>query len=535
MEVNMPTLREAARITARGKDIPDVSSGEVKPNAWLLWSAVHTHAEREGAPPATFAEANDMATKDVSISGITADGDEGFIWRGVVNKAFVELWPMAPRVFDDGSAEGRATQSARRMLNQYLRMTGNLICLVRGNKDSPSSWWVRGEWYDGMPAPALSKTGPAMEPTRTEKRLTAHEAGEDREPKPVSVSKMNLHSNEVGTIPCLACDLMFANETRRNAHYLSMHKTSREFILEAMADLAKTQAVVSLQQIWQQAHDAHGYPASAETLRKSLYDIFMEEDSPLVHVTEYGNNAIWTALAGTPIPPADLSHRFKCREPSCPRNLGWPTPYARSYHENLMHPTSEYRYWHCSICGAEMYDKPSLTTHISKKHGLRTGTPTYATEVANAEAKAMELAEADGLSAHGRAYQRPPFEPRPLPQIVGRPMAPERPISASRPVQPAPEPEQPASREGQDVTRAEFDAAAAEVHEAVAAAIHAAEEVVTAIDPVAMLQSIIDENARLKADLQTSDSLADELEAVTAERDKLKARLARIVRDLQEG
>lgn len=71
-----------------------------------------------------------------------------------------------------------------------LRQSGNARVDVIGGPGRASTWWVR-DYYTTPDVICIGgRRGSAdKEPTHTERRLTAHEAGEDRTPSPVTVTK----------------------------------------------------------------------------------------------------------------------------------------------------------------------------------------------------------------------------------------------------------------------------------------------------------------------------------------------------------
>jgi transposase len=70
-----------------------------------------------------------------------------------------------------------------RLVRDYLRHTYNASCLMRQDGKVQALWWVRAEFDDRN---LIALTAPRSDPrARAERRLTPHEAGEDREPLPV--------------------------------------------------------------------------------------------------------------------------------------------------------------------------------------------------------------------------------------------------------------------------------------------------------------------------------------------------------------
>jgi hypothetical protein len=74
----------------------------------------------------------------------------------------------------------------------YLRATNNAVCTNRGSANGRNVVWsLAAAWIESSEPVVLKvATSRAPEPTRAEKKLTPHEAGEDREPQPVTVTKV---------------------------------------------------------------------------------------------------------------------------------------------------------------------------------------------------------------------------------------------------------------------------------------------------------------------------------------------------------
>lgn len=151
----MPTLKELAHVTVRGRDLID---DDTQTEAWMLYSLV-----RE-------------ATRDEDA--YTHNNEAGFSWAGSVHEKVLELWPSLPTDRFD-----KQTANKRQRITDYLKKSGNMVCLQRGNLHRPSIWWLRDEWSWQKPT---TQTSSKM--SDAERRLTPTEAGEDREPAPVTVT-----------------------------------------------------------------------------------------------------------------------------------------------------------------------------------------------------------------------------------------------------------------------------------------------------------------------------------------------------------
>lgn len=162
---DVPKLGDVARVT-QAKD--KSADGELMPAAQilkdlpmaaeLLWEKVIEKIKEEGPHP--------LVVGTVS----------GYRWEGSRDEAIRDLWPSIRR-----STPGQAVDPRKLALARYMKTTQNMVCLDQGNRYKKSVWWVRA---------SFSRTELSNEAqTNMERRLTAQEAGEDRAPAPVTVSR----------------------------------------------------------------------------------------------------------------------------------------------------------------------------------------------------------------------------------------------------------------------------------------------------------------------------------------------------------
>ena len=236
----MAQVKDVARITSGGKRLPDVNQNELPVNAWLVWEAVRNKVVAERDPEKR-----------------SHQGDPGHIWRGTLSSIFTSLWPDMSNGYIGNANEATKVKTT---LSNYLRDTNNLVCLDRGaispgTKAAGTSrlptWWIRGEWNE---APPQSRSH-GLTPTYTERRLTPHEAGEDRAPAPVTVNRTVTVTQPAATpsplsalagpkanvdavaahqgnkFPCTepGCELSFTSLGGRSNHE-NYHKTHRAII-----------------------------------------------------------------------------------------------------------------------------------------------------------------------------------------------------------------------------------------------------------------------------------------------------------------
>lgn len=126
-------------------NMPDVTSetGALDNNAKLIWTMVR------------------FTLLDTPLREKAHEGDDGYLWDGVLSHVLVDLWP----ILRNAGANG---QQARLLLNQYLRLTHNMVCLDRGSyasggKKRKPMWWVRKDWLDQLDRFRVTSNWPAAE------------------------------------------------------------------------------------------------------------------------------------------------------------------------------------------------------------------------------------------------------------------------------------------------------------------------------------------------------------------------------------
>lgn len=172
----MSRIRDIARVTmreARGTE-------RVEDKAWLVWRSIRTGIEQAKAP-----RVEAFGTFEVR------KGVDGYRVKVSLNQVILALWPEWSML--DKSELSDVTQP----IYAYLKTSGNAVCVQNPGKNSGTVpvWWVRDEWFGGQAIvvpqthhPRERSAGVDRRPT-PEERLTPHEAGEDREPAPVVVTK----------------------------------------------------------------------------------------------------------------------------------------------------------------------------------------------------------------------------------------------------------------------------------------------------------------------------------------------------------
>jgi hypothetical protein len=129
-----PVLAQRPAPTPAPPTAPDLEAPPVRKTALRGSSDINP---RSSDPKVVAAIAHDLwaVIRDEcgpAENNFELNGSPGVTWRGSCASVVNDLWPTA-----DGNARLR--------FNAYLRDTGNMECLKRGN---PSLWWLRDEWED---------------------------------------------------------------------------------------------------------------------------------------------------------------------------------------------------------------------------------------------------------------------------------------------------------------------------------------------------------------------------------------------------
>lgn len=187
----MARVRDVATITATGLGLKDQET--IESRAYLVWEYARRSDKNVPAPTG------------------------GLHHRGNLSTVILELWPqLSPSAMHDEFVQFRKEVYA------YLRATGNAKCVNRSANSSHVVWWLSGEWQKATGAVVLHV--PVMTPTAAERRLTSKEAGEDREPAPVTVSSPN--DERTKPVPSTKTE---ERPTMNKADFLQAH---REKLLE---------------------------------------------------------------------------------------------------------------------------------------------------------------------------------------------------------------------------------------------------------------------------------------------------------------
>jgi hypothetical protein len=320
----MPTIGQAARIAHRGRDVPDIRAGDVSASAAIAYEGVLGRASRQGRQrPADEQVSAAFARRGGSVP----HGTDGYEWRGTLGSVLNDAWSeVAAGDKDEFTVLSRA-------VNEYLARTGNAVCLYREKRMGvPSTWWVRAAWSPVAPVSTGSTPRPA------ERRVTAAEAGEDREPAEVTTR---------WACTWTGCGHVAGSVAGLSRHHHDKHRSMRSYLKEALTWSGSPAPAAALHELT----GLMGSPAGTGTVQAEL-----------TAMTEQGQARLIRQSYAPPGYRAD-SEIFPCSEPGCGQVLSDSS--ARTHHEMAQHPDSAARIYPCS-CGERYYTYAGAHVHASR-------------------------------------------------------------------------------------------------------------------------------------------------------------------------
>jgi AcrR family transcriptional regulator len=226
--------------------LPDITSetGALDTNARLVWCLVR-YTELE-----------------TPLKAAQHEGEDGYLWRGALSRVLVETWPMLrePSV---------VCQSIRMRVNQYLKLTHNLVCLDRGSykqggrngKNRTPVWWVRADWSDKKDLYKVTTIWPRLDEEAQEDPETVGERiPETPDPKVYTCDYPGCTAGSDG-----------APFTSHRANVIPMHRrvhVNRDTVLEAAARLVAQSGTDAAKVTVQDVADLSGLHAS------TVYNLF---------------------------------------------------------------------------------------------------------------------------------------------------------------------------------------------------------------------------------------------------------------------
>lgn len=161
----MTRVSEMAEISARGLDPNDPDS--IVARAFLVWNAARGNVSR--------------IERVVGPRG-------GVLYHGNLTSVILDLWPHLSH-----TDKAEELDRFRKEVYGFLRATNNAVNEKRGTHGGDVVWWLTDTWVPPT-GPVVLKvtaaTAATHKPTATERKLTPKEAGEDRPPAPVTVTRV---------------------------------------------------------------------------------------------------------------------------------------------------------------------------------------------------------------------------------------------------------------------------------------------------------------------------------------------------------
>jgi hypothetical protein len=263
-------LGEVARYSGKvPRSVEEYRAG-VNRDAWLAWSAMRRRA-------ASHAQVRD----DVSGKHFTGS------LAGIVRS----LHPSLP---------SDKTKDYTREISSFLRQTSNAFCVQRATSpsagSSPAVWWVRSLWNDQTSAVVLTR----YVSTYTENKLSPAEAGEDREPAPVETRHRDSEPSTEGTESSTV-----AMDPRWRSEFLRLRRSAPGGSFETVARVMARSERLDSGEVYEQTDLAH-YMQINVPLR-TLQDMGLlavekpwNRWEPMVWTTSSSQRAVMTELLAIP-------------------------------------------------------------------------------------------------------------------------------------------------------------------------------------------------------------------------------------------
>lgn len=245
---------------------------ELAQQAFLVWSAARARESRLG-------EAH------------LHQGVAGRIYRGNLTQVILGLWPRLSH-----ASARHELDTFRSDVYRYLRASGNAVCIKSGVGGKNIEWWLRDGWNASAVTVALSRM------TAAERRLTPHEAGEDREPAPVVTTEVR---TDEGTSSMPVNEKVEAAFRARRERKAEEHAALVEMVYELLSTETGDQPVTA-------AEVAHATGVDASTARTCLQELteagrtFTRTETPEERRVRYGGMAkgtrsqLWSTVDPVP-------------------------------------------------------------------------------------------------------------------------------------------------------------------------------------------------------------------------------------------
>lgn len=236
--------------------------------AYAVWSAVRTGAVRQHGEaaygPAEYGCAN--------VAGYEIDLN--------LTVKMSDLWPEL------NNLPPSSRQAYLSEIRSFLRGSRNAICVRRPTRSAgegglPPRWWIRDVWENSTAVPIFR----TMELTDRERRLTATESGEDRQPEPVQVRRTDAgpptppKEKTVLTVDKAAGEAPWARLLRDRLLAFARAQTEPFYLVEAQRHVRVNgtdtrralRALIEEGQLFSRQEEARERPSGASGRYRSLY------------------------------------------------------------------------------------------------------------------------------------------------------------------------------------------------------------------------------------------------------------------------
>lgn len=209
----MPTLASLARVTRRGGTITpdniDIQRDDVQDSTetkcWLIYTAMKEAAERS-------------ASAEIDSLGRV-------VYLDNLKRHARDLYPTVQW------SDPTVVANFMKPIYSYLRASGNATIIQRnvGGDTNITKWSLAPEWTSGNASAPVKQI---RTPRKSEAKVTAAEAGEDREPAPVIVTRKEIPVTDTNAVfpqveggyGCPLCPSTFATLPKIRGHYGAAHK-----------------------------------------------------------------------------------------------------------------------------------------------------------------------------------------------------------------------------------------------------------------------------------------------------------------------
>lgn len=399
----MPRIEDIVRVSHRGgSPVPDPSK-ELDHGAYCLYEAVKAELIRSGCQE------------------VTRDSVTGFEGPVSVPNLFGALWPSLAR--NRGGEESEEAKKARTALYDYLRDSGNLVCIRPGNRSRMSVWWARAMWSAFTGASATAKANEARPPEpepQTPSPATVIVEDVELGNAAALVTKMTV-VNPDGTLSCQICGTgtTFQRQNSLSRHFFISHIDLNQLIVSVLEQYGEGASAADTKELLASAYD---YEGGIESVRRRLVELSDQEGSNVTRRDGPMNTHLYyfTGGASAIVPQSQQQQQsqgqYLCREPGCSERL--PHTGTRIRHEQDYHSNSPWLVWECPICEVKAYNRIAWAIHVTVTHRISSESPEYKVMVNAASTEATQRRQALEAESSGSIPPATAINATPLPIAV---------------------------------------------------------------------------------------------------------------------